>query len=170
METLIYILILFVILSALLKLSFWRWWQAAIYSATIALTTVLLFGNWAVEQSKTQLADYLQNSAALNNMAMVITLETIATYRFTAFPPLLLFPVSFYLLTQIIFANPGTSFEPSTGVVALTLGIGLPLLARAVCWLLPEREFRRELLIILTTLLCVLGLLSTQSGKIIIFT
>ncbi len=180
METIVYILMLFVVMSSVLKLSFWRWWQCAIYSSVLALTTVFLFGDWAIEQSKTQIADYLQNSAALNNMALVITLETVATlvFVFKSFEsktsvfllvPFLLFPVVFYLLTQIIFANPGVSFEQSTWVVALAIWLGTPLLSFAIRWLIPEEEFRTEVLLLLTVFLCVLGLLSTQNRKIINF-
>ncbi len=106
-------------------------------------------------------------------MAIVVTAESALTFLFCLtgrcrwYPPLLILPAAFYALTQVIFAQSGVSFEQSAAEVSIALALGLPLLAWAVRWALPEEDFRTEVLLLLACFLCVLGLLSTQNGQII---
>ena len=73
MEIVIQILILFIIINSILKLSFWRWWQAMFrrYSSHFVPGTT-----YAITQSKTQLQDYFQNRRAMQDMAVLITVES----------------------------------------------------------------------------------------------
>lgn len=66
---------LFIVINCSFKLSFWKLWQTVIYSLIAGL---FVAGTWqyAILQSKTQIADYLQNTEALQNMAIIITLES----------------------------------------------------------------------------------------------
>ncbi|MEO5108221.1 hypothetical protein ABH015_23800, partial [Bacteroides ovatus] len=75
MELIIHILMLFIVINCSFKLSFWKLWQTVIYSLIAGL---FVAGTWqyAILQSKTQIADYLQNTEALQNMAIIITLES----------------------------------------------------------------------------------------------
>ena len=74
MELVISILILFILVNCLLKLSFWKGWQAALFGLICGIFITATYPV-AILQSKTQLADYLQNTVALQNMAVIITLE-----------------------------------------------------------------------------------------------
>ena len=129
MEQIILILMLFIAINCAFKLSLWRWWQAGIYSLIMAVFTVLAYP-YAILQSKTQIADYLQNTEALQNMAVIITLESALCFGFCVtylrglygkknpwwakllwwYPSLLLFPVVFYCLTEAIFTFVGIAF------------------------------------------------------------
>ena len=68
MELVISILILFILVNCLLKLSFWKGWQAALFGLICGIFITATYPV-AILQSKTQLADYLQNTVALKNMA-----------------------------------------------------------------------------------------------------
>ncbi len=188
MQLVVYIVMAFVAMSCIVKLSFWRLWQRFVYSTALAAFT-LWSERLAVLQSKTQLADYLANTTALENMAIIVTIESALSFGFVAcwmrgaynggrakgwsgkafywYPPLLMFPLAFYILTQVIFAFTGVGFMHSTLTVAALLWLLPPLLAELAKRLLPEDEFRAEVLLMLTCFLCVLGLVSTQNGKII---
>ncbi len=187
METIVYVLMVFITLNCLFKLSFWRWWQRAIYSGVLALF-VLWSEQYAVLQSKTQLSDYLQDSYAIGNIAIIVTLESIFCFAFVAmwmngsygsglrkwassilfyYPSLLLFPVSFYVLTQLIFSLTGVSFTLTTVIVAVVFFFLLPVLAEVVRRLLIEDDFRVEIHLLLSCVVCVLGLISTQNGQLI---
>ena len=163
MEQIILILMLFIAINCAFKLSLWKWWQAGIYSLIVA-TFVMLTYPYAILQSKTQIADYLQNTEALQNMAVIITVESALCFGFCVtylrglygkknpwwaellwwYPSLLLFPVVFYFLTECIFTFVGTPFATVACLVAvLTLAV-IPALARLVKWLVPEKDLRLE--------------------------
>ena len=79
MELVISILILFILVNCLLKLSFWKGWQAALFGLICGIFITATYPV-AILQSKTQLADYLQNTVALKNMAVIITLEAVVCF------------------------------------------------------------------------------------------
>ena len=184
MEQIILILMLFIAINCAFKLSLWKWWQAGIYSLIVA-TFVMLTYPYAILQSKTQIADYLQNTEALQNMAVIITLESALCFGFCVtylrglygkknpwwaellwwYPSLLLFPVAFYFLTECIFTFVGTPFATVACLVAvLTLAV-IPALARLVKWLVPEKDLRLEVHFLVSLFVCILGLLTTVNGK-----
>ena len=76
MEIIISILVLFIVVNCILKLSFWRGWQAAVFGLVCGVFVAATYP-YAILQSKTQLADYLENTVALKNMAVILTLETV---------------------------------------------------------------------------------------------
>lgn len=188
MELIIDVLLLFILLNCLFKLSLWHWWQRLAFSAVLGW-----FAWWSVRyailQSKTQIADFLANTEALQTMAILVTIESAIGLAFCLrwlneftvygklstvnkaflwfYPSLLIFPVVFYLLTQTIFSLTGVPFE-TTG---LAFGIGtvllLPLLSEAVRWLLPDEGSRVELHLLLTIFVCLLGLIATEHGKMV---
>ena len=136
MEIIISILVLFIVVNCILKLSFWRGWQAAVFGLVCGVFVAATYP-YAILQSKTQLADYLENTVALKNMAVIVTLESVVCFAYCIavlqgarrqrwwmrllkwYPSLLLFPVLFYLQTELIFGFPGADFttispEPSS--------------------------------------------------------
>lgn len=187
MELIITVLMLFVALNCAAKLSLWRWWQRFAFSALLA-AFVWWSQRYAVLQSKTQLADLLQNAVALQNMAVIVTIESAVSFGFCSrwlggaylspacrwwerllrwYPSLLVFPVMFYVLTQTMFMAVGIGFGVTTAVVSAAALLGLPLLAGGVRLLVPDEEGRVELHVLLSCLVCVLGLICTVTGKIV---
>lgn len=81
MELIIYALIIFIILGCSLKLSLWPWRGRMAFGALVA-AFVECAGEAAMSQSKTQIADFLQNTAALQNMAVIVTIESAVCFAF----------------------------------------------------------------------------------------
>lgn len=147
MQLIISILILFILINCVLKLSFWRIWQAALFGAVCGAFVIATYP-YAILQSKTQLADYLQNTTALQNMAVIITLESVVCFAYCIavlrgwfgqqerwwvkplkwYPSLLVFPVLFYLQTELVFSFPGTSFSAISYAFAAAVVVLFPLL------------------------------------------
>ena len=154
MELIIHILMLFIVINCSFKLSFWKLWQTVIYSLIAGL---FVAGTWqyAILQSKTRIADYLQNTEALQNMAIIITLESALCFGYCVaflrglygkknlwwaellrwYPSLLLFPVLFYYLTEAIFRLPGVDFSVTAWSLAGIVVIAIPLLSRLMKYL-----------------------------------
>lgn len=184
MEFIIHILMLFIVINCSLKLSFWKFWQTIIYSLIAGLFVVGVW-QYAILQSKTQIADYLQNTEALQNMAIIITLESALCFGYCVaflrglygkknvwwaevlrwYPSLLLFPVLFYYLTEAIFRLPGVNFSVTAWSLATTVFIAIPLLSRLMKYLVPENDLRLEVHFLVSLFICILGLLTTVNGK-----
>lgn len=184
MELIIHILMLFITVNCIFKLSFWKLWQTAVYSLAAG---AFVAGTWryAILQSKTQIADYLQNTVALQDMAIIITLESAVCFAYCVaylrgmygkknrwwvevlkwYPSLLLFPVLFYCLTEAIFLLVGTNFGTTAYSLAAVVVVALPLLSRGVKYLVPEQELRLEIHFLVSLFVCILGLLTTVNGK-----
>lgn len=187
MEIIIYVLMLFIALQCAFKLSLWPWAPRIAYSVVLA-AFVWWSQRYAILQSKTQLADWLHDVPALQNMAVIVTLESVCGFAFVAawlggayapgrprwwqrllwwYPSLLLFPVMFYVLTQAVFTLTGTGFGVTAAIVAAVAAVVPPLLAGGVRVLLPDADSRVELLMLLTCFVCVMGLISTETGKMV---
>ncbi|MBR1516727.1 MAG: hypothetical protein IJ620_01090 [Bacteroidales bacterium] len=188
MELIVYVLILFIVLSCLFKLSVWKWWQCVIYSILLSI-----FAWWSVDfavvQTKTQMADFLQNTEALQSVAILITIESAVGIAYALsflngtshrgfwsrmvagvmkfYPSLLMFPVVFYLLTQTVFVAVGVPFQTIGMLFALAIVVLIPLLSSAVRWLLPDETWRVELYFMLVISVCILGLVATQNGRMV---
>lgn len=184
MELIIYVLMLFITLNTVFKLSFWAWWQQLIFGLLVGAFTVWSL-QFAVEQSKTQIADYLQDTAALQNMAILITVESVFSFGYCTtwlrglygkktvwwaralrwYPGVLFFPVAFYLLTMSLFTWVGHDFDRTAWLVGGACAVGLPMLAQAVRYLLPEADSRLEMHYLLSLFVCIIGLLTTVNGE-----
>lgn len=187
MEIILYVLMLFILLNCAFKLSLWQWWQRGIFSLVLGG-----FAFWSMKyamlQSKTQLEDYLQNTVALQNMAIIVTIESVFCFGFAIlyfqgayeqektkwaakllywYPSLLMFPVMFYVLTQTLFTFVGMDFTVTALVFSVGAFIVVPLLAEGAKILLPDETSRVEIQLLLTCFICVLGLLSTENGKMV---
>lgn len=175
-ELILSVLMLFVVLSCATKLSLWTWRQRFAFSTVLA-AFVWWSERYAVLQSKTQLADLLQNTESLQNIAILITIETAVNGVFCLcyprhtvlkyYPSLLIFPVMFYFLTQALFMAVGVDFTFTTVAVAVGTFLVLPLLTEGMKWLVRDAGGRVEILLLLSCLVCILGLASTVTNKMI---
>ena len=135
------ILTAFIVINLVLKLSFWKVWQTALFSSIIFLF-VWLSTDFASEQSQVTLEAMLNNPRILSNITVLLTIETAVcmAFCFTSlrsifkekesrwnkilqwYPNLLIFPALFYILIQCIFYYTGVSFEQiavGVGVISL---------------------------------------------------
>ena len=185
MELIIQILMLFIVINCILKLSFWKWWQAVTFSAVCAIF-VLWAEQYAILQSKTQINDYLMNREALQDAAVLVTIESAICFAFCFaalrnlfgrkvkrwllplywYPSLLLLPVLFYILTQSIFSLSGVNFDTVSYVMAGTVFIILPLAAYGIKYMFPEKELRLEVHFLVSLFVAILGLLTTVNGNV----
>ncbi|GHU63921.1 hypothetical protein FACS1894123_07720 [Bacteroidia bacterium] len=186
MEIIIQVLMLFIIINSILKLSFRKLWQAIVFGL---LCAVFIVGTcqWAILQSKIQLADFLNNARVMQDAAVLVTIESIVCFAFCFvklqemygrkkgnrwtrlldwYPGLLLFPVLFYVQTQIIFGMPGTRFTLISYAFAAATCAGLPLLAWLVKRLYPEKAFRLEVHFLVSFFVCIIGLITTENGNV----
>lgn len=186
MEYILQILILFILIGSLLKLGFWKFWQVCLFGLFCA---VFILGTcrWAVLQSKTQLADFLNNTKIMQDTAVLITIEATLCFAFCFaelralfgaqkskwwktllrwYPGLLLLPVLFYLQTQLIFVLPGTDFSLISCMLAALVFVALPLLSYGVKRLCPEKELRLEVYFLVNLFICIIGLIATVNGNV----
>ncbi len=186
MALIIQILILFIFINTIFKLSFWKWWQSAIFGLLCAFFMIFSC-QWAILQSKTQLSDYLSNQQAMQNMAVLITLEAMIgiAFCFSAFrsnqtqksffswnkfllryPGLLLFPALFYVLTQTIFLLPGNEFSHISYLSGAVVAIAIPGLSLMVKKFYPTKTVRLEIHFIICLFACIIGLITTVKGNV----
>ncbi|NLZ73055.1 MAG: hypothetical protein GX905_04465 [Bacteroidales bacterium] len=185
MELIIQILMLFIFVNSILKLSFWKLWQIVLFSLICALFVVWVC-QFSILQSKTQLTDYLNNVIIMQNAAVLITLESAICFGFCFaalremfgrkikrwiaplywYPGLLIFPVLFYGLTQLIFALPGTDFKSISYFLAVGVFVGLPALSYLMKYLYPEKELRLEVHFLVSLFVCIIGLITTVNGNV----
>lgn len=185
MEYVILILILFIFINIIIKLSFWKWWQAAIFGA-ICGVFILLAYPYAITQSKTQLVDYLNNADIMKNIAVLITIESVIYLGFCFYEMrqlygvnkkrrgkllfwysgLLIFPVLFYVLAMSIFYFSGVSFSRIAYIFAGILLVFLPLLSVFVKKFLSEKELRLEVQFLVSIFVAITGLICTVNGNV----
>ncbi len=185
MEIVIQILMLFIVVNVILKLSLWKTWQTVVFALICAGFVVGVYP-YSIQQSKTQIADYLQNTTAMQNAAVLVTIESAVCFGFCFaalsnmfgktvkiwikpfywYPGLLILPVLFYVLTQTIFALPGTGFSTIAYSLAAIVLIALPLLSYCIKQLIPENELRLEVHFLVSLFVCILGLITTVNGNV----
>ncbi|MFT3993729.1 MAG: hypothetical protein QM660_05440 [Dysgonomonas sp.] len=185
MELIIQILMLFIVINCILKLSFWKPWQAVLFGVLCA-AFVVWSCQYAILQSKTQLTDYLSNITVLQDTAVLITIESALCFAFCFaalreifgkkvkkwvrplywYPSLLIFPVLFYILTQFIFSMSGTDFSTISYALAGAALLLLPLLSIGIRYLFPEKDLRLEVHFLVSLFVCILGLLTTVNGNV----
>ena len=188
MDAIIWILILLTALNFLLKQTF-RTWRGTVAAAVVAAGFVAMMWPYAIEQSKTQIADWLSDTALMLDTAVVLTVEVALQMAFCLlsvhlenvspvkkrmrvawkilywFPGVLILPVLFFGLTQLIFALPGISFRQVAWGFGLAVLLLVPLGRGGLKWLVPEPELRLELLFLLHALVAVLGVIATVNGR-----
>ena len=188
MESVVLVMMILVCFNYILKQTYRKVYSIA-FSAIVCALFVGLMWPYAIEQSKSQISDWLANSALMLDIAVILTLEvavqmafcvlsahiqtsgkvkpiTIWVYRVLRwFPGVLIFPVLFSLLVSAIFALPGVSFSLIAWVLATIVFIVIPLATWGVKWLLPEKEIRLELLYLSNALIAILGVIATVNGQ-----
>lgn len=188
METVVLVLMLLVCFNFLLKQTF-RKTVAAVVLAGVCATFSGFMWPCAIEQSKTQIADWLANPSLMLDTSVILTLDvsmqmayamlsvhvtsdypvkrrTLWAYRFFRwFPGLLIFPVLFSGLVWLIFEFPGTSFTTIAWCFAAFVGITIAAGRRLLLFFLPEKELRLELLFLTNALTAILGIVATVNGR-----
>lgn len=185
MELIIQILMVFIIINCILKLSFRSLWQSILFGAICAVF-IIWAKEYAIMQSKTQIADYLKNRTALQNTAVLVTAESAICFAFCFaalknmfgkrvkhwlmplywYPSLLIFPVLFYILTQTIFSLSGTDFDTIAYIISGITFVVIPIAAYGIRRLIPEDELRLEVHFLVSLFVCILGLLTTVNGDV----
>jgi hypothetical protein len=184
MQIVIYTLVLFVFISLVFKLSFWKIHYSFIFGAALGLFVYFIFPI-ASEQSKTAFEALLNDTKILGDMAVFVLLEAaiILSYCIVGFlhksnnrtkkwlqilkyyPGFLAFPLVFYLLSQLFFSLTGVDFK------TIALGFGgacfvlVPLVSFVVNKWMPDEEQRREILLMTNVFIVLLGLVATANGK-----
>ena len=184
MELVVQILIIFIFINCILKLSFWKPWQTVIFGILCGVFIVLAYP-YAILESKTQIADYLNNTNILQDAAVFITIDSAICFAFCFvvlldkldkkkktlrwlywYPCLLIFPVLYYLLTQVIFAFPGNDFEVTAYISAGVTLVIIPFASQFVKWLCPEKDLRLEVFFLVSLFVCIIGLITTVNGNV----
>lgn len=173
--------------SFLLKLTCHRL-PGTIALSLIAALTVIFSYETAASQSKTQIADWLENPQLMLDTSVWLTVDVAFQIYFCFlaakslcsplgrkekmayevclwFPGILIFPVLFASLTELIFSMPGTDFSTIGWGMAAGVLIFMPLLALGFKWLLPEPEIRIELNFMINLLIAALGIVATVNGR-----
>lgn len=187
METVVIIIMALVSFSFILKLTFHR--PAGALILVIAAASVIIFTyDEAASQSKSQIADWLQNPAMMLDTSVWLTIDVAFQLCFCSicakkyfgglskkesivyriclwFPGLLIFPVLFAALTQLIFAMPGTDFALIGWFSAGVLLVATPIIVLNIKRILPETDIRVELLFIINLLIAALGIVATVNGR-----
>ena len=188
MDTIVLILILLTAFNFLLKQTFWK--PVAMGAAAgIATIFVILMWPYAIEQSKTQIADWLSDNQLMLDTSVVLTLEIVLQMAFCLlavhvanyspvkkrmmvayrllywFPGVLIIPVLFFGLTQAIFSFPGVSFKLIAWLFGLFVFVVIPFGRWLIRWLLPEEDLRLELFFLTNALVAILGIIATVNGR-----
>ncbi|MDE6238150.1 MAG: hypothetical protein K2M45_09855 [Muribaculaceae bacterium] len=184
METVIILIMFMVGLSFMLKLTFMRPWQMIAEVVVLALATVATT-DIAISQSKIQISEWLQTPDLMLDLAVLLTLDVALQIAFCLcminnpvklkerivkdlllfIPGLLIFPVSFYLLVQIIFSNAGIDFNNLSYCLGVAMTVLIPLLAYSTKYLLPENSERLELIFYINCIVGLLGIIATVNGQ-----
>ena len=175
MDTVVLVLMLLIAFNFLLKQTFWKTVAVGIIATVAALFAGLMWP-YAIEQSKTQIADWLTIEVSLQMAYAMLAVHvasaypvkprTLLTYRFLRwFPGLLIFPVLFSGLVYLIFAFPGTPFTTVAWMYAACVLIAIPVGRWLLLYLLPEKELRLELFFLTNALVAILGIVATVNGR-----
>ena len=140
----------------------------------------------AIQQSKTQLTDYLGNIKIMQDIAVLVTLEASLCFAYCFliskklyggkisrwgkilqwYVSVLIFPVLFLILTQVIYTLPGIKFETITYIMASIVTLAFPVLRYLLKKLIPEADFRIEVHFLVSLFVCVIGLIITVNGNV----
>lgn len=179
---------LLVVFNTWMKLTFLKPWQTLVIALVLAATTGLSWP-YAIEQSRSQIRDWLANPSLMLDTSVVLTAEviwqmcfcllaahllytgavrprTVRIYRLLRWMPgVLIFPVLFSGLVALIFALPGTAFATTAWALAGGILVLMPAAAWGLKWLLPEKELRLELLFLCNALVAIIGVIATVNGR-----
>lgn len=149
---------------------------------------VLSVYDYAASQSKSQIADWLSQPDLMLDTSVWLTIDVAFQICFCFFaakameerlsmtekiiyrlclwlPGLLVFPVLFAILTELIFNLPGIDFKTIGWGLAVSVSVVFPLLSSGFNWLVPEREIRLEMIFMTNMLIAALGIVATVNGR-----
>ena len=176
-----------IVFNFALKLSFMKLWQLAVISLVVAVVVGMSWP-WAIEQSKSQIAEWLANQPLMLDTSVVLTIEVawqvaycmlsahimyegvvrrrvVWTYRVLRFfPGILIFPVLFSALVALIYAFPGYDFKTLSWLMAAGIVVVMPMVAVGIRALLPEKPLRLEVMFLSNALVLILGVIATVNG------
>lgn len=188
METVVVVLILLVCFNFMLKQTY----RKPVSVVTIAVVAALFVGlmwRYAIEQSKTQIGDWLADTSLMLDISVVLTVDVamqmafcmIAAHVMTAdklsrrtiwiykllrwYPGILIFPVLFSGLVWLIFSLPGKSFQTISWSMAAAVLVLIPTGSWLLRRLLPEKDLRLEILFLTNALTAILGIIATVNGR-----
>ena len=188
METVVLVMMILVCFNYALKQTN-RKIYSVLFSAAVCALFVGLMWPYAIEQSKSQISDWLADSTLMLDVAVILSLEVVIQMAFCIlaahiqtsgkvkpiiiwiyrvlrwFPGVLIFPVLFSILVSAIFALPGVSFSLVAWILAAIVFVSIPLGSWILRWLLPEKEIRLELLFLANALIAILGVIATVNGQ-----
>lgn len=188
MQTVVLVLMVLTVFNFMLKQTFHRWFYILAIAVVAALFTGLMWP-LAIEQSKSQIAAWLENSTLMLDTSVLLTIEVavqmgfclLAAQQLTGgidkkvtrwiyrvlwfFPGVLIFAVLFSLLVAVIFQFPGVSFAVIAWALAAIVLVVIPLGTWLLRWLLPEQDIRLELLFLTNALVAILGIVATVNGR-----
>ena len=183
MESVIHLLMGFIVLNFILKIGFYpRWgvWLAGIGCAVF----LLAIGEWATEQSATEIASLFASRSRMLTFSVYITLEASVMIAFcfncfakvlphptlfretvsrilNLYPGLLMAVVLAYLLPQLFFTFPGISFRLITVVCSVSVFILIPIISLLLKSILGETRLRLEMLFITSLFVVLLSIIVT---------
>ncbi|MCM1372225.1 MAG: hypothetical protein NC113_06580 [Bacteroides sp.] len=187
MVIVVMIIMALVIVSYVLKMTC-HGWLGRLATCAVASLFVILACDAAAGQSKARIADWLSQPELMLDMSVWLTVDVAFQVAFCVlaadsiagplsrsrivmlevcrwFPGVLVFPVLFAMLTELIFSLPGADFATIAWGLSLGLFVGVPLLVAGLLWLLPEKEIRLELLFMVNMLIAALGVVATINGR-----
>ena len=188
MEAVVLVMILLVCFNFVLKQTYRKPWAMLVAAAVCALFVVLAWP-YAIEQSKSQLHDWLNNPQLMLDTAVVLFIEVVIQMAYCLmavhlmntgqvskrtlyiyktlrwFPGVLIFPVLFHIETLCMFTFTGTDFKAIAYTLAAAVLIAIPLLTLAIRWLIPEKELRLEIFFLSNALIAILGIIATVNGR-----
>lgn len=188
MEIVVIIVMIMVIFSFLLKMTYLP------MTFRVLVCMVIAFIEWetqeyAASQSKTQIADWLQNQELMLDVAILLTIDVLMQITYCILeakqlsgerlsksesalrhitlmmPGILIFPTLIAIHVETIFAYPGMDFKAiawSISATILIIGTFVPMLLKR---LLPEWDLRLELIFIINVLIAMLGVVATVDGR-----
>lgn len=188
MTTVVFILMILVCFNFLLKQTFVARHILIITTFVLGIFATLMW-QVAIEQSKTQIADWLQNTELMRDIAVVLSVDVVAqltfcilTVRMTdskdhrlrsrimakgllLYPGFIIFPVVLALLVQLIFLFPGVSFMLVSSLLGAAILIVVPLGSLLLRRLLPESDLRLEILFLSNVLVAFVSVIATVNGE-----
>ena len=188
MTTVVLILMILVCFNFLLKQTFVTRNVLAITTLVLGIFATLMW-QVAIEQSKTQIIDWLHDTALMRNIAAILSIDVVVQLTFCIFtvrsagsqgntlrsriiakgllfyPGFIIFPVVFALLVQLIFLTPGVSFTLVSTSLGVAILFAVPLGRMALRTILPESDLRLEILFLSNVLVALVGIVATVNGE-----
>ena len=188
MHSLVLVLMVLVCFNFILKQTWQKKWSVAAHALAAALFTGFMWP-FAIEQSRSQIDEWLSNPALMLDTSVIITVEVILQMAFCLlcvhltgsgklsrstiwlyrvlrwFPGVLILPVLFSLLVFMVFSFPGVPFKALSWGCAAAVLVSVPLGVWAIERLFPEKELRLELFFLTNILTAIVAIIATVNGR-----